>query len=144
MLAVPGLVAVAACVYLLDGTDYPGWIVIIPTTATAAVLAAGALGTGPAQSLLALAPIRAIGRISFSVYLWHWPVVLFLDGRWPDLDGPLRLAILIAVTLALSALAYWLIEQPLMRLRDREWEPLRNRLGRVSHIEGEARGSIGM
>ncbi len=75
--------------------------------ATAMALAAARRGAG--GPLLSNGVSCFVGRLSYSIYLWHWPVGLFLARhRLPD--GPLMSAL---VTLCLAALSYYLVERPL-------------------------------
>jgi peptidoglycan/LPS O-acetylase OafA/YrhL len=84
-------------------------------------------GTGWMRRLFELAPIRYLGLISYSVYLWH---VKFLsdvdDMKWPKiltggvrtiLPSPLRLVIFIVIVVGVATISYFLIERPLSRLR---------------------------
>jgi peptidoglycan/LPS O-acetylase OafA/YrhL len=68
---------VLGCVRLDEGTAYPGDAALLPVLGAALVVAAGSAqprwGVG---SVLALPPMQWIGRISYSWYLWHWPVLL--------------------------------------------------------------------
>lgn len=55
-----------------------------------------------------------IGDLSFGAYLWHWPVInLFLWAGWKI--GALTVPLVLAMTLALAALSWWLIEKPALR-----------------------------
>jgi peptidoglycan/LPS O-acetylase OafA/YrhL len=120
-----GLAAIAAaCVALSPTTLYPGTAALLPTLG--AVLVVGAGCAAPSR-LLATAPLRAIGRISYAWYLWHWPVLIFA----PLLVGhPLGLpARLTAATLAagLAALTLRYLENPLRfapALRASAWRSL--------------------
>ena len=68
------LLAVAALTF--GGlTDYPGWYAVVPTVATVALIASGELARSPGR-ILQVAPLRFTGRISYSLYLWHWPVLI--------------------------------------------------------------------
>lgn len=72
-----GLFAIAAAMLLLGpSTPFPGSIALIPVLGTALVLWAG---TGTfVQAIGAFAPVRMLGRISYAVYLWHWPPIVLL------------------------------------------------------------------
>lgn len=65
-------------------------------------------------------PIRYVGEISLSAYLWHFPVMLMLD-RWglmasDTLTGMLRnIVLLLAVTIAFASVTYYAVEKPVMR-----------------------------
>jgi peptidoglycan/LPS O-acetylase OafA/YrhL len=68
---------VLAAVGLDERTPYPGVAATVPVAGTALVVAAGcARARWGAGSVLSLAPLRWVGRISYSWYLWHWPVLL--------------------------------------------------------------------
>ncbi len=56
-------------------------------------------------------PIVALGRISFGVYLWHWPLVVWLGKT--DLPAFYRGVIVLVGSIALATASYWLIEQPI-------------------------------
>jgi len=73
------------------------------------------LGTGTLRRLLAAAPIRFVGVISFSAYLWHMPVINLVQGLGlpPVIAGWSGLALIIGI----SSLSYLLIERPFLRLR---------------------------
>ena len=105
---------ILACNIFSSATLYPGTAALLPTLGTALVIGAGcALPTRGCGWLLGLSPMRAIGRISYSWYLWHWPVLLLA----PVLMGhPLGLAARIAAALLSAGLAVvtWrFIESPL-------------------------------
>ena len=69
---------------------------------------------GALRSLLESAPARWIGRLSYSLYLWHWPVFVLM--RWTvGLDTPLLQVAALALTFALAALSYYFVETPFRR-----------------------------
>ena len=74
-----------ACTQLGTATPYPGTAALLPMLGTALVIGAGC--AAPSQGcgrVLALSPMRAIGRVSYSWYLWHWPVLVLA----PPIAGP--------------------------------------------------------
>ncbi len=100
-LAVAGLAAIAAAAALFgEGTAFPGVAALLPVLGAAAVIAARSLR---------LRPLERLGDISYSVYLWHWPLVVL----WPDADRVL----LLAATLLLGWLTKVAVEDPFRRLR---------------------------
>ncbi|KNX38538.1 acyltransferase family protein [Luteipulveratus halotolerans] len=113
-LAWSGLVAVVAGAFVIDtSVAWPGYAALVPTLGAAAVIAGGAHGVG-AGALLAQPLMQRIGRLSYSLYLWHWPVLVVADHLW----GPLAWwQGLFAVTA--SALPAWLtfvlLEDPVRR-----------------------------
>ncbi|HET6166130.1 MAG TPA: acyltransferase family protein [Marmoricola sp.] len=105
-------------------TPFPGWQAAVPVLGTAAVIAArpehGRLSPGP---LLALRPVQWLGDISYSVYLWHWPlIVLVPQATGHALNVVDRLAI-VGATLVLAWLTKLFVED---RFRAASWAiPLR-------------------
>ncbi len=74
-----GLAMVAAAMFLYDDkTTFPGWTALLPTVGTAVVIAAG-IGYqrgDVTEKALSSGVSQALGRYSYSLYLWHWPVLL--------------------------------------------------------------------
>ena len=69
----------------------------------------------PLRAVLSLGPIVWIGRISYGIYLWHWPVIVLTSPSRTGYDG-LRLQILqIALTFALATASFYLVERPIRR-----------------------------
>jgi peptidoglycan/LPS O-acetylase OafA/YrhL len=108
-----GLILIAGSVILLDETmPFPGLAAIPPVLGSALILhcAQGTLG----GRLLQLRPLRFIGWISYSLYLWHWPVVVFLNYRLGPLGLATKLAAL-AMCLILATASWRWIEEPARR-----------------------------
>ncbi|HUY63831.1 MAG TPA: acyltransferase family protein [Acidimicrobiales bacterium] len=76
----------------------------------------GALGT-----VLRLAPLRLVGRISYGLYLWHWPVITEMTPGRTGLDGAALDLARIATMVALAAVSYVAVERPLRRLNVDSW-----------------------
>jgi peptidoglycan/LPS O-acetylase OafA/YrhL len=70
---------------------------------------------------LAWRPLHFIGTISYGIYLWHWPVIVYLNASRTGLSAwPLDL-LRIAVTLAVSTASYYLVERPIRLAHPRGW-----------------------
>ena len=93
-----------------------GGAAIVAASATA-VIAAFACATSGATRMLALRPVAYLGRLSYGIYLWHWPLIVWTGYRgWWDLTGlgtPLRAFLLTVATVALAAASYHLVESPI-------------------------------
>ncbi|MEW1630126.1 acyltransferase family protein [Streptomyces sp. NPDC089173] len=120
-----GAVAIGWCVVAYDAsTPYPGLAALVPTLATAAVILAAIPGRGERNvqgpygigRLLAGRAPRALGRLSYTLYLWHWPVLVLAEARLGTLGWPARTALTLAAALPALATMRW-VERPLRRSR---------------------------
>jgi peptidoglycan/LPS O-acetylase OafA/YrhL len=71
--------------------------------------------------LLSVEPLRALGKISYGVYLWHFPLFLWLSEGATGLNGVSLLVLRLAATLAVSTVSYVFIEQPIRQRRRPAW-----------------------
>ncbi|TKV61551.1 acyltransferase [Nakamurella flava] len=109
-----GLLVLVGVALVYDAqTTFPGSAAVLPVAATALVIAAGSFGpvTGGGGVLLDRAPMQFVGRISYSVYLWHWPVIVFATELWGP-PGLLSGTVMLAVTVLLSMASYRFVEEP--------------------------------
>ncbi len=113
-----GAAAIAAALFLYDeSTIFPGVRALLPTLGTAALLFAGSQPGGSLVTrLLASKPLVAIGLISYSVYLWHWPLMAFYRYGYGELTVAAQWG-LPALALMMGAVSYALVERPVRRLR---------------------------
>ena len=106
------LLAVAAATFDAT-TTYPGFAAIVPTVGVALVIAGGVRQpSGP----LSLGPLRWLGRVSYSLYLYHWPVAVLGAATLGPLSPATR-AVLMALSIALAAVSRSVIEEPFLRGR---------------------------
>lgn len=113
-LSAAGLVTLAATALLVSSdTPWPGSAALLPVLGTTAILAAGCSNsTTTSARLLGARPMRFIGGISYSLYLWHWPLLIFMDELRPGTGLAGRLAVLtLAILLAYGSKI--LIEDPI-------------------------------
>ncbi len=119
VLAVGGLVAISACGWLVDGArQFPGPAALLPVIATVALIVA-ASGIDPAQRpwvsrVLASPPLVRLGDLSYGLYLWHWPLLIFYLAERDTAQAGWRGGVLvIAASLVLAYVTYRFVEQPL-------------------------------
>jgi hypothetical protein len=97
-----------------DDTLFPGYAALVPTLGTAAIIAAGFAATSDgAARLLTLGPVRHVGRISYSWYLWHWPPLVFAAAIWGSLT-PLEGIAVLAASYVPAVVTNRLIEKPFL------------------------------
>ncbi|MGQ5261635.1 acyltransferase family protein [Micromonospora sp. ZYX-F-536] len=120
LVAVPlawgGLIAVCASAVLIrTEAGFPGYAALGSTLGTAAVIAFGtAAGRAGPALLLGRQPLLYIGGISYSLYLWHWPLLIAAQAHFGDLSVGAGLAV-VAVSAIPAALTYHFIENPVRR-----------------------------
>ncbi|MEU2611988.1 acyltransferase family protein [Micromonospora sp. NPDC007271] len=126
VLAWSGLAGVVASAFVLDSTSaFPGYAALLPTAGTAVVIAfAAAAGRAGPAGLLSLPPMRVIGGLSYSLYLWHWPLLMVADYRFGELTPSARLAV-VALSAVPAGLTYHFVENPIRRSPALAWYPMR-------------------
>jgi peptidoglycan/LPS O-acetylase OafA/YrhL len=110
-----GLVLYAVFVYT-SNTRFPGLAALPPCLGAALIICSGS-GMKPALTnrMLALKPVVFIGLISYSLYLWHWPVLVFTKYRSLGAQSWELRAVLLMVSVALAVGSWKWIEMPFRR-----------------------------
>lgn len=95
------------------GAVFPGWVAIIPVVGAVLALvgAADHRSAGPA-GLLSTRPFTVIGDLSYSWYLWHWPLLVVAEAQWGRLTV-LESGAVVVASLGPAALTYRYIESPI-------------------------------
>lgn len=115
LIATGGALVLAASLFLVtEHQRFPGWRAILPTAATASLILAGHCGENFWSRLLAIKPLVWVGLLSYSAYLWHWPLLALFRYGYGE-PGPAFAAVAVVVTLLLAWLSYRYIEQPARR-----------------------------
>lgn len=113
-----GVAMILLGAWIIDpAAPYPGTWALLPSFGAALVLAAGAYaGTAGIRTLLSWRPLQAIGRVSYSWYLWHWPVLL-LGAIVLDMTNGWNRLLLVVLSLGIAALSYHFFETPIRHMR---------------------------
>ena len=74
-----------------------------------------AIQAGPVRSILSSSPLVRVGEVSYGLYLIHWPVIVWLNSERVDLQPTALFVLQVIVTVILTLVSYWLIEQPIRR-----------------------------
>lgn len=108
-----GWLTLGAYLYFFKGeTGFPGLFAIIPVVATLLIIGANdPSGHFSPASMLRLKPIQFIGDASYSIYLWHWPLLTFVGFYYSNIPGRVLVIIFVA-TLLISYLSMRFIENP--------------------------------
>lgn len=116
LLSLAGLVLILwSALTLTNFSDFPGLNAAPACLGTALLIVSGADKQGIANRFLSLRPLVFVGLISYSLYLWHWPLIVFLRyylNRELDL---FEAVVVVAASFAVAVLSYRIIEAPFRR-----------------------------
>jgi peptidoglycan/LPS O-acetylase OafA/YrhL len=120
LVAYAGWAGIAYAVVAYSGdTAFPGSAALLPVLATLAVIWAGDPRSALSPNrVMGLRPVQFVGGISYSVYLWHWPLIVFAGFVFGEVEDTSRAAIIVG-SIALAWLTTTLIENPA-----RDWKAL--------------------
>ncbi len=114
-----GLLAILCAVFCYDrDTRFPGLTAALPCVGTALIIWANGHSLTSGGKLLAARPVVFIGLISYSLYLWHWPVLVFFKYWQLGPVAPGRSCLLLLASIILAALSWKFVEVP---IRQRAW-----------------------
>lgn len=126
LLSLLGIIAIIFSISAIKATTpFPGLNAVLPCVGAALLLLAGGKQNTIVQDIIALSPMRFIGRISYSLYLWHWPLFSLTHyqlGRAPD---AIETAALIIASFILAILSWSFVEQPIRNSAIGSVNPLR-------------------
>jgi len=108
-----GLLAVLYALFFFDKTTlFPGWAALFPVLGATAMLWANGQANTRVGRLLSLPWLVAVGLISYSLYLWHWPIFVYANAISIDGMQPLEAWAWIALSVALACLTWRYVELP--------------------------------
>jgi len=109
------MLLLAGLVVISERMRFPGLLALVPCGGTAAIIWAGERVRTPVTALLGASVFTFIGRISYSLYLVHWPIVVFFERLFPDVDRVTFFVVGISFSIAIATLSYHWVEQPFRR-----------------------------
>ncbi|MCF8384021.1 MAG: acyltransferase [Chlorobium sp.] len=98
--------------FYTEATPFPGFYAIPPVLGTALIIHSGSSGPSLTNKILGWKPLVFIGLISYSLYLWHWPIIVFRKYVLLRTLNPMEIVLIIAITFFISILSWKFIEQP--------------------------------
>jgi peptidoglycan/LPS O-acetylase OafA/YrhL len=106
---------------LVSGSfPFPGVAGLVPCLGAALIIAAGQTGSSVVGRLLSLKPVVFIGLISYSLYLWHWPIIMFQHMsvlQIPNASNHVLKGTAVIVSMIVATLSWWFVERPFRKGR---------------------------
>jgi len=124
VLGVAGLVMVlASFVVLGESPQFPGFLAALPVVGTCLIIANDPASKSVVERGLGTRPMVTIGKLSYSIYLWHWPIFSFTDYALYTHPEPTRIAIKVGLTVVCTLASYFLVEKRARAYlnEDRRW-----------------------
>jgi peptidoglycan/LPS O-acetylase OafA/YrhL len=110
-----GIIALIASAEFIPASMFPGYVAAILVVGTLLILMAGVSAPESlAPRLLCAKPLEVIGRLSYSLYLWHWPVLVIGQQLMPNNSVPMRLGLILGTSI-MAVVSYGAIESPIRR-----------------------------
>lgn len=107
-----GLAAIVMAAVFFESAGMPGIKALLPCAGAAMILYAG---QGAARTVLSFRPLVFVGLISYSLYLWHWPLIAFYKNYFEtDMDAGVK-AGMVAASFIMASVSYKFVEQPFRR-----------------------------
>lgn len=117
-MAATGVGLILFAVFMYDSkTPFPGIAATVPVTGAVLILVGCERGGTVIATLLSLKPLRLVGLWSYSIYMFHWPLIVFTHLIWANVSLTLNI-IVVALSVALGALSYLVVETPFRKPRE--------------------------
>jgi peptidoglycan/LPS O-acetylase OafA/YrhL len=122
-------VVAAMAVFALEWTKvdfssdllYRGGFLLADVMVALVILGVTMAPSGLPARLLSWGPLTFVGRISYGLYLWHWPVFLVLDKARTEVEGGTLFLLRVAVTFVFAVVSWYLVETPVRRMTFTRW-----------------------
>ena len=113
-LALSALIALVLSVGGEDRVLYHGGFLLVAVLVALVIASLLKAPRGPVSRLFSLPPLVHIGRISYGLYLWHWPVILFFNAERTGVSGSGLLLLRVAISLSVAEVSFWCLETPIL------------------------------
>lgn len=102
---------------ITDGSQFPGWLSLAPTLGTVLVIMSATVEQSIVSKVLSQKPLVMVGRLSYSLYLWHWPLITLGKHQAKLLGHPILWGSSLgaAISILISVCMYFLVEKPIRR-----------------------------
>ncbi|WP_444447858.1 acyltransferase family protein [Pseudomonas kurunegalensis] len=104
-------ILVCSLAYIKETNGFPGFISAVPAAGAAILIASGAFGSTTVGKLLSIRPMVAVGLVSFSLYLWHWPVLAFYRYAYGEPTSLSAVVLCAFVMTTMTMFSYFFIEK---------------------------------
>lgn len=112
-MAAVGLLAIGTSFFLLkEGAGFPGYEAVLPVLGTVCVIGAQRGTEGIVWRSLSAPPLVLLGKMSYSLYLWHWPIFSIVDYRLYLASTATRMPLKLGLTVVATVATYYLVEKP--------------------------------
>lgn len=119
ILAWVGLALIMASIFFIEaGSDFPGWKALFPVIGAAILIYSGSSGISSVGQILGMRPIVFFGLISYSLYLWHWPALVYIKFLGDLNITKFQAFFGLVLSLILSIFTYYFVEIPFRRKRE--------------------------
>ena len=108
-------IILASLLLIENSRHFPGYVALIPVLGTAGILMRTDSSSDTVTRILSSTPLVNIGKLSFSLYLWHWPIFSLIDYQFYQSTSPFRLVLKIAITSVATVITYHALERPARR-----------------------------
>jgi peptidoglycan/LPS O-acetylase OafA/YrhL len=118
VVGIVGLIGVAVLADRLNSSSaftYEGGFAFVSLAAAAVILAVVVVRAGSVGRALSIRPLAWIGEISYGLYLWHFPLLVFLSPGRTGTSGVTLFAERVGATMVAATVSYYLVERPVMR-----------------------------
>jgi peptidoglycan/LPS O-acetylase OafA/YrhL len=113
IVAFGALALIISCAFkFYPGMYFPGYLAVIPCLATAVLISLGRDGNSLASRLLSMRPVVFIGLISYSLYIWHWPIIVYYHLLRGAEFGLTEGAGLVAASVLAAVASWYFVERP--------------------------------